>query len=375
MIPLWKVRRELTRLTDQIIELPSYLKAFSTRRKEPARRASYERDFDTLTQLDTGKIPFGSKLAIYLIYQPAQIAESSFATLDWLIVHGYSPIVVSNTPVSKQDLHNLLERSSLVLKRPNFGYDFGGYKDGIKLIIRQGISPERLIIMNDSVWLPIAPDLLTRMEARQDVDILGIIEDEKIYHTTKESAPSGLKHVESYFYVISANAWRSDAFQSYWRDYKMTSSKRDTIKIGEIGFSHKMTAAGLSTGSLTSRAAFLEEISKRDNRFLQATLKYASYDDNSLRREGDNLRAADIMAPDWRERALRHVQTCINRKGFNSKFLYANDKIFGTLFMKKNKDKIFVEMRRNYLSAIQHQVLSSPPKIVLNEILKMVQQE
>ncbi|MBQ2259799.1 MAG: rhamnan synthesis protein F family [Loktanella sp.] len=372
LIPMWKLRRELSRLGDQIRNLPRYVAELPLRRTEPARRAAYERDFDQLTKLDTGQIQLGRKPAVYLLYQPKGIAQSSFATLDWLVAHGYSPIVVSNSPLSENDQRALLARSALLLQRPNFGYDFGGYKDGIRLIIRHGITPERVIIMNDSVWLPMVPDLMERLEQREDVDILGLLEDEKIKHGTDGGQPSGKRHIESYFYMISAAGWQSDAFQNFWHDYRMTDAKSDTIRFGEIGFSRKMIEEGVAIAGLTSRALFLEKIAQQDDSFIAKTLKYAAYGDDDLRREGARIRALPIVTPGWRDQALNHIRKCVNRKRFNAAFCFANGRMFGTLFMKKNYERVFSEMRMNYLEAINDGVLPPPPDAVLAELHEVV---
>lgn len=375
MMPVWKLRREVLRLAEQLIGLPSSLASLPARLKEPARRAAYERDFDTLTQCDAGQVPFGNKPAIYLVYQPNGIVKSSLATLDWLVTHGYSPIVVSNSPIRREDRNDLLERTTLLLQRPNFGYDFGGYKDGIKLIIREGIAPERVIIMNDSVWIPMVPDLMGRLEQREDTDILGLLEDEKIIHDKDGGHISGRKHIESYFYMINAKAWQSDAFQKYWNDYEMTDSKPDTIKFGEIGFSRKMTKTDLKIGALTSRALFWEQLSKQGDPFIATSLQFASYADSDLRREGDKLRALSMDSADWRDKVLDHMRRCINRKRFNTTFCYANDQIFGTLFMKKNYENIFSEMRLNYIQAMKVGLVSPPHDVVLSEISDLVKKQ
>ncbi|MDX8354709.1 rhamnan synthesis F family protein [Cognatiyoonia sp. IB215182] len=375
MIPAWKLRREVSRVAGQFRGLPSTIAELPTRLKQPARRAAYERDFDSLTRRDEGKVPFGPKLAIYLIYQPDGIAHSSLTALDWLVEHGYAPVVVANSPVHQEDERGLLARCSLLVQRPNFGYDFGGYKDGIRLIARRGISPERVIIMNDSIWMPMAPNLMNRLEERRDVDILGLIEDEKINHDHQGGQPSGLKHIESYFYMISGKAWRAPAFQNFWTDYKMTDSKPDTIKFGEIGFSRKMQQAGLVSGALTSRTLFLEHLAEQDDQFIETSLKYASYGDKDLRRQGDILRHLTTGSLGWRDMALDHVRRCINRRRFNAAFCYANDQMLGTSFMKKNQEKIFSEMRLNYLRAIQDGQLTPPADTILAEIIDIVKMQ
>ena len=136
----------------------------------------------------------------------------------------------------------------------------------------------------------------------------------------------------------------------------------------------RITPSNRGIKQLTSRALFLERLAAHDDQFIATSLRYASYGDNDLRRNGDKLRAITIDSPGWRDMALDHVRRCINRKRFNAAFCYANDQIFGMSFMKKSREKVFSEMRLNYLHAIQDRLLP-PPDAILTEITDMVKKQ
>lgn len=374
MIPVWKLRRELARVRDQLINLPRKIGSLPMRLGEPGRRAAYERHFATITRLGHGRIPASPKPAIFLIYQPGGIAASTFATCNWLVSHGYAPLIVTNSAVSHEDRARLLDHSWQLLERPNFGYDFGGYRDAVRLLAEAGAQPERLIVMNDSVWCPMAPDLMERLEA-SPADITGLLQDEKVRHGTDGGQPTDRRHVESYFYMIRGSVWKAPAFQAFWRDYKMTDFKPHTIKFGELGFSSRMVDAGLQLSALSRRSIFLDWIEKADDAFLALTLKYAAYGDADLQRAGDRLRDLDSHNPNWRLAVLEHIRRAVNRKRFNSTFPYANEHIFGTLFMKKSRETIFTNQRRAYLSAVRDGMLLPPPKVILDEIVALVEEQ
>jgi hypothetical protein len=59
------------------------------------------------------------------------------------------------------------ELSHMIVERPNFGYDFGGYRDGVWLIGKLGLRPREVLFLNDSVWFPILKNatLLAEMRA------------------------------------------------------------------------------------------------------------------------------------------------------------------------------------------------------------------
>ena len=71
----------------------------------------------------------------------------------------------------------MLIYTNIIFERPNFGYDFGGYKDAFLYIIENNLSVERLILLNDSTWFPISSekDLIRQME-QSNTDFTGALE-------------------------------------------------------------------------------------------------------------------------------------------------------------------------------------------------------
>ncbi|KQB12949.1 rhamnan synthesis protein F family [Rhodobacter capsulatus] len=375
MVPAWKIKRELNRIKDQILQLPRTLASLPGRLREPARRKAYLRDFDRLTKRHAGRLPMGQKIAIFLIYQPHGISPSAIATCNWLISEGYAPFLVLNCPVSEADRDRLLDLCWSLLERPNFGYDFGGYQDAIRLLNREGARPERLIVMNDSIWAPMRTDLLAQLETDfAAVDICGLLQDEKVIHDTSGGRPSTRSHVESYFYLIRRSAWDHPAFQAFWRDYQMTDYKPHTIKFGEIGFSRQMAAAGLKLDAFSRREAFLQLLREKDDAFLRQTLKYAAYADADRIKAARRIAALDPASPGWRAAVLDHIRRTVNRKRFNASFPFANDHIFGTAFLKKSGEPIFANMRAAYLRALEDGAVAEPPAEIRAEIAAMVAQ-
>jgi len=162
LVASWKIRRELGRLGQQIKGiLDRFTDPISQRRLDRAVAAG-------LLQLD-GTLPVSDKIAVFLIYQPTGLAASTFETCHMLSQAGYAPLVVSNCPLTAQDRSRLEAVVWRAVERPNFGYDFGGYRDGLTCLRQWGIAPAELLILNDSVWLPVSPqtDLLERSDARR----------------------------------------------------------------------------------------------------------------------------------------------------------------------------------------------------------------
>lgn len=368
-VPFWKLRREVVRLLDQLIRLPQTIAALPRRLREPAKRRTHDRDFDNLTRLSDGDIALTPRIAVLLIYQPNGLAASTVLTCNWLASEGYSPFIVSNSPLRVDDLARLRAVSWRILERENFGYDFGGYRDALRCIERWQLAAERMIVMNDSVWLPMVPGLMRRLEAlAETADIVGLLQDEKVQHDTNGGQPTVRFHLESYFYLFTKTALEAPAFRAFWHSYQMTDSKPFTIKYGEIGFSRQMNAAGLRLDALTRRSLFLAELANKDDAFLIKTLRYAAYADADLAKAAERLTQRDPTEAGWREAALDHMRRAVNRKRFNTTLPYANDKIFGTIFMKKSRETIFCNMRESYLRAVADLEVVPPQKQILFEI-------
>ena len=71
------------------------------------------------------------------------------------IKNNFTPLIVSNSPLSNKDKNLILEYSWVLIERKNFGYDFGGYRDGVLFISEKIIDLDKLILINDSTWFPI----------------------------------------------------------------------------------------------------------------------------------------------------------------------------------------------------------------------------
>ena len=159
MVPRWKIERELETLRQQIQSLPERLIGAARQRRLDARFPS---DYRVLN----GAAPLTAKVAIFLVYQPKGMAASVLATCRHLTKRGYAVLLVANSPVSPEDQRAMGACVWRFVERPNFGYDFGGYRDGIRFLWHWSVSPEHLIILNDSVWFPLSENetMLTAME-------------------------------------------------------------------------------------------------------------------------------------------------------------------------------------------------------------------
>ncbi len=342
---------------------------------EPFVQRRYDRNRDSLLQVHTGVVALGSKVALLLIYQPRGVSSSVRLTCDHLLAKGYSTLVISNGPLSADSLMPLIARAWQVVIRPNYGYDFGGYRDGILWLRDRGISPDRLVLLNDSIWFPVWPDetFLARMEA-SDCDVVGaVIHGRQKRRKLSKDRPAFL---ESYFYLINRPALDGDAFRRFWDDYQVSSIKFNAVYRGERSFSGFLEEAGHSVQGLVDAEAAFASIRLQDNDFLRKTLNYGAYTDPDFDAERDLLLAADHKRAGWRDEALGHVQKVLRRRSSYASFPFASFHLLGVPFVKKSRLMFFgksfgtvqIKMRTQLLRAIDAGDIPQPFPEVLAEI-------
>ena len=351
MIPMWKLKREGTRLRELIA-------AWLGNLYEPALKRRHDRWRIVQPVPKDRGIALTPKVAIFLIYQPNGVARSILGTLRWLVANGYAPFVIANTPLSEADRAEVAALSWRIFERPNFGYDFGGYRDGVLLLKEWGIAPERLLIINDSVWMPTraGSTLIARLEAVQ-ADVAGGI---KHKDTTRRLGDLRRGHLESYLYLVNPKAGRSEAFHAFWQGYPVSSQSLNAVHRGERRFAYLMQDAGLTVSGLFSKQIFLDALASQHDTFLRRTLAYASFVEDELVVENARLLQKDPSDPDWRNDVMRHITRAVDRRRFNACFAYPADKLLGMDFIKKSAGSsggdgasLHSRLRRQLLCAVQ----------------------
>lgn len=369
--PLWKIYRELDRGKQA-------LQAAVGRLYEPFVMRRHDRSRDKVLRFHDGKVGLDRKVALFLIYQPKRLSPTVLLTCDYLAAKGYAPLVVSNTPLSDEDLQALRGHAWKVVLRPNYGYDFGGYRDGILWLQDQGIVPDRLMILNDSIWFPVWPGetLIDRMEALP-ADLAGAV-----YHPAqRRRKTSSLRpaFIESYFYIARRSALEAAAFRSFWRDFQVSSIKYNAVYRGERSFSHFLETGGLQAEGIISPKAIIEAIDAEDDAFLTRTLSYAAYADPGFEAERDALldpAQRAVLGAGWRDAALAHVRQVAHRRSAYASFPYPAFLKLGVPFVKKSRLMFFgknygtvqIKMRTQLLRAIRAGDLPAPYPEVLAEI-------
>ncbi|MGP9792056.1 rhamnan synthesis F family protein [Roseinatronobacter sp. NSM] len=223
MIPKWKIAREARRVREQVKALlmtPVYWH----------QQRSFDRQRNARIEVSEGGLVLGANVVVLLVYQPKGVSQSTFHTLEHLQAEGFSAFVVLNSGVSAAEYDRLKAHCALIMKRPNFGYDFGGYRDAILHLTTQPHALDSITCINDSIWFPVFKqcDHLSRMR--------GIAGNLIGYSFAKGFKTRKNAHVQSYLFMFKDKVFlNSDDFRDYWANLKVSNSRHFTIRNSEMG--------------------------------------------------------------------------------------------------------------------------------------------
>lgn len=243
----WKIRRELAVLYSQLLAVPEIFIG-------PWRQRKHDRELECRIQTHLGEQPLRKNVAILLLYQPEDLSESVLRTCAHLDSKGFSVFIVSNTPLNSNSRSRLKSLTWKIIERPNFGYDFGGYRDGILLLQRWGIILENLLLINDSIWYPIySGDQLIDDMMQSSYSLVG----PTLFGDDHSNRSRGRRtFIGSFMVLFKEDVLGSVAFRSFWRNYRLTNNKQMTMKRGERGLSKTLENAGFKMHGVLSRESF-----------------------------------------------------------------------------------------------------------------------
>ena len=291
MLPFWKVGREARRLWTKTLDLPQRIGA---RR----RQAAYDRTKKLC--ITEGACARLDDLAVLLLYPVEGIGLSTFETLTHLQTHGVAPVVVSNLSLAEAYRAALAARAHLVIERPNYGYDFGGYRDGILQIIERGALKGNLFVLNDSIWFPLSSRCTLIEDARKDpADLFGI------HFNRREGAP-WRSHLQSYFYRFGPRITGSADFAAFWRDLIVYNSKDLTVRRCEMTLTNWFASRGFTIGQICDTEDFRTAVAALEDADRAALIEYlmATGDKHHARALGRQQAGTYASDEAWRTDAM-----------------------------------------------------------------------
>ena len=338
--PAWKVRRELARIGDKL-SLAAHRWLY-----DPLRKPVYDLTWRWRQTITTGSLPLTDRVAVFVVYQPKGVPPSIFLTLEHLWQNRFAPLVVSNGPLRPEDRRLLAAKAALVIERPNVGYDFGAYRDGIRHLWSLEHDLSLLVLMNDSTWFPLRrdDDSLARMEALE-ADLAGHIHKMEGEHSRKRD------HLESHLLMISGDFCRSAEFRRFWSSYRMSDMRDTTIKFGEKGFSQISLGSGRKVAALFDREWLTGTLSRLSDDDLRIVLDMTIDSFHGRQKNADHVRDALARGQPWREAFLSWVRVALSnsRTYFISATFIMPALVYGRMGFAKKANDIRFHMAREEL--------------------------
>ena len=174
----------------------------------------------------------GGKFFVLVLYCTDKLPAFTRTLIDAVARSRFNLVIVSNARLTDGLTEELRGKSRLLIERNNIGRDFGGYKDGVAVVLRR-FDVERLVIANDSLfYLPAGLDeLLTKLDGPHD--LIGVSEVYDHHY-----------HVASFLMSFGRRVVQRATFRDFWRRYKPLSSRRWAIFRGEGDLSAQLLRAG-----------------------------------------------------------------------------------------------------------------------------------
>lgn len=357
----WKFKREINRIYQQLKSIPEFF-------TEPIRIYFHEKQRIPMLEAIHGHVGTNPKIAILLIYQPQGVSDSTLWTCQHLVSKGYSPLVISNAPISAADCERLRPWAWRIVERPNFGYDFGGYRDGIWLLSQWKIDPKVLIIMNDSIWFPLNKEetLIERMET-SDAQFVGALQLDplrQVDNIPRKKRP----FYGSFFLLVQRGAWEEAAFQQFWARYRITSNKYKTIRRGERGLSHTLMDANLRCEAIYKRAALDQHFQQLSCAQLKHTLVDLVTLDERLEIKLKQCLADFVDTLAWQQQAIELALQITEKQNVLATAPITSMTAFEVPYLKKSKDLNNIKALHRIHQSVIERKIPKPHESIFSEI-------
>jgi hypothetical protein len=192
----------------------------------------------------------GGKFFVLVLYCEDTLPAFTRTIIDAVARSPFNLVVVPNGRLAPALANQLLGQSRLLVERNNIGRDFGGYKDGVNIVLRR-FDVDRLVIANDSVFY--LPEGLDKLLADLDKanDFTGVSEV-YLHHY----------HVASFMMSFGRRVIANAAFRQFWQRYKPLGTRRWAIFRGEGPLTAALLRAGFRPRVLYQAAHLREPLSR-----------------------------------------------------------------------------------------------------------------
>lgn len=357
-----KLVRELARLQRDLWSTAYRIKFWWVQRR-------YDAQWPNQLLVTEGTQSATDKFAVLVLYQPEGLRRSTLETCAYLKACGYAMLAMANAPFSEEDRRTLAEHVYKLCERPNYGYDAGAYRDGVWMLRHDGLKPESVILLNDSLLFPLQhnSDMIVRIESSNDT-LGGLVRKTK-FKSDQKAGQETSGFIEAYFYHVNLrDETTRGLWQRFWDTLALTTGR---AYLKEARLSEFFNRAGQPLNTLASRHSFLAAVAELDETELRKVLHYGAYSVPELAEAGKKLLAA---APHdtWRDAALAHITETVSRYPFYGSFVYGSETLMRLGFLKRTNTPLFCETRKAYLRAVEAGDLPAPSDTVISELKALV---
>jgi hypothetical protein len=322
------------------------------------RLRRYDRTKGAQIKITEGDNKISPKVALLLLFQPNGIAKSTLYTCERLKKAGFSVLTVSNCPLRDSDLMKLQNFCFAIMERPNFGYDFGGYRDGLLYLKDLNVDLKKVFIINDSVWFPIFEDssFFDSMEESKSDIFGGVLAKDKF------------EHIQSYSILFNEGVLKSPDFFHFWNNLLIASDHRWTILNCELLLTEWFKKRGFSIdaayrGYGIPNNDIYAVASKLSMQELSEVLDFQK--NFEIKRLGlEDFLNEKSLTQEWRERALQLIHDRIICRHLNIAHPIFQEKL-KLPFIKKTRSPEF-EVFRKEIAKVNNAKINP---IILEEIL------
>ena len=334
----WKIKREIWRIGRQFRNLPSNVFDAYLGRHYNDNILSKKR------RVLQGEQPASQRQAIYLMFPKQGFLPTHRCAIEYLIRKGLSVTIVSNLPLSADDEAAVLKLCHRYIERPNFGYDFGGYREAVLTIAPELPEIEQLVLMNDSAWFPLTDE----SDWLDDVATLNVDFAGSVCHfglpqpkaadfrdmTYEFKTNHHHFHYGSYALSVGPNILKCPEFLEFWRRLRLANNKDKTVRYGETGFTAWVIRNGFTHGDTLGVSRLADRLNKlTDKQLIDAAERIIIFDDVEMRLVRYDP-FFDIKAMP-REDLIRFLVTAAARQGPGYVIAYVTTLVFGYPFLKK----------------------------------------
>ncbi len=259
-------------------------------------------------------------------------------------------MVVSNCPLSDADRAILREKSWLTVERPNFGYDFGGYRDAVWLIRQNKVACKTLLFLNDSVWFPIFRESTMLKEMLEsDSSYLGT---QAFGKTLEDGSFDGF--FGSYCFMVKQPLIDAEKFNQYWETYQLSSSKEVVLRRGERRFSREMLNTGAKFRAMYPVERFAQVINQMAIDEVRQALDDLLVFDGERLASKRNLQQASAIDGNWLAHARQLIIDTSHSKNFIGSSPVVSINRLRFPMIKKNNEMLYRQARAMVVDAINN---------------------